>query len=142
MGQASVTQTIDAQADAVWNTVRSFGDMDKMLPELIAECEVTGSGEGATRVCTMKDGAKLSERLEKLDESGRALTYSVADGVLPMTGYSATVRVSDAGAGRTEVNWSATFTPAGASEQEVVGMLEGVYQAGIQQMQSMSTATA
>ncbi|MDH5526162.1 MAG: SRPBCC family protein [Nitrospirota bacterium] len=141
MTQVSVTETIEAPADAVWNTVRGFGNMDKVLPEMVAKCEVTGSGAGATRLCTFHDGMKLNERLESVDEAGCAITYSIEDNVMPFNGYLSTVRVRDAGGGKTEVNWSSTFSLNGITEAEATGMLEGVYRTGIGQLQRINAQT-
>ncbi|MFB3048098.1 MAG: SRPBCC family protein, partial [Nitrosopumilaceae archaeon] len=68
----AVKHTINAQADKVWDTLKSFDYVEKYNP-LVQKTEVEGSGVGATRICTFSqpDGStgKLSEKIESLDES-------------------------------------------------------------------------
>ncbi len=114
--------TINAQADKVWGTLKSFDYVEKYLP-LVQKTEVEGSGVGATRICTVSlpDGStgKLSEKIESLDESQKTITISLKDGVLPETGAVVTIKVRALDGNKTELDLSWTAEPKGISEDEL-----------------------
>ena len=76
-------------------------------------------------------GISIKERLEGLDEATKTYSYSIIEGPIPAKDYLATVTVSDAGSGRTQISWSCTFEPEGAPEADLVKLFEGIYQGGI-----------
>jgi hypothetical protein len=125
MPEARVTRTLAVPADALWKLVSSFGDTS-WLPAG-AQVTVHGSGPGMERRIATGPGKLIRERLESLDEKGRTLVYSIPENVpFPVTGYRATMRVRADGAG-SELDWSARFEPAGASEADARKAIEGMY---------------
>ena len=114
--------TINAPADKVWNTFKSFDYVEKYLP-LVQKTEVEGSGVGATRVCTIAqpDGTvgKLSEKIESLDESQKTITISLKDGVLPATNAIVTIKINASDGNETELDISCTAEPKGISEEDL-----------------------
>jgi carbon monoxide dehydrogenase subunit G len=114
--------TISAQADKVWDTLKSFDYVEKYLP-LVQKTEVEGSGVGATRICTfsLPDGStgKLSEKIESLDESQKTITISLKDGVLPATGAIVTTKVRALDGNKTELDISSTADPKGITEGDL-----------------------
>lgn len=138
MTEARVKKTINAPTEKVWKTIRDFDGIDRYLGA-VKSCTVEGSGEGAKRTCVLQDGVKINERLESLDEEKRTLSYSIidTDPPMPFTGYVGTVKVSDTGGDRTEVDWSGTFEVKGADEAEMVAMTEGLYGAAIDGLEKL-----
>jgi len=118
----AVKHTINAPADKVWATFKSFDYVEKYNP-LVQKTEVQGSGVGATRVCTFSqpDGntGKLSEKIESLDESQKIISISIADGVLPATNAVVTVKFNALDGNKTELDFSGTAEPKGASEEDL-----------------------
>ncbi len=118
----AVKYTINAQADKVWDTLKSFDYVEKYLP-LVQKTEVEGSGVGATRICTFSqpDGStgKLSEKIESLDESQKIISISIADGVLPATNTIVTLKVNALDGNKTELDFSGTAEPKGISEEDL-----------------------
>jgi len=114
--------TINAQADKVWDTLKSFDYVEKYLP-LVQKTEVEGSGVGATRICTfsLPDGStgKLSEKIESLDESQKTIRISLKDGVLPATNAMVTTKINALDGNKTELDISSTADPKGVSEEEL-----------------------
>ena len=114
--------TINAQADKVWDTLKSFDYVEKYLP-LVQKTEVEGNGVGATRICTIAqpDGStgKLSEKIESLDESQKTISISIADGVLPATNAMVTTKVNAVDGNKTELGLSWTAEPKGVSEDDL-----------------------
>jgi len=118
----AVKHTINAPADKVWETIKSFDYVEKYLP-LVQKTEVQGSGVGATRICTFSqpDGStgKLSEKLESLDESQKTISISIGEGLLPATNVISTVKVNALDGNKTELDLSWTAEPKGISEEDL-----------------------
>jgi len=118
----AVKHTINAPADKVWATFKSFDYVEKYNP-LVQKTQVQGSGVGATRICTFSqpDGntGKLSEKIESLDESQKIISISIADGVLPATNAIVTVKFNALDGNETELDFSGTAEPKGISEEDL-----------------------
>ncbi len=124
-----ITHTIRAPVDDVWRAISGIGGLDKWFP-IIATCEVTGNGIGATRVCGLADGAKLYETVKEIDDEARRFRYSIDDSPLPISGYLGTVEMHAVG-DDTELSWSAEFDVDPAARDAIVTMLEGALGDGI-----------
>ncbi len=134
MTNVSVKGIINASADDVWKTIRSFSEIEKYLP-LVKSSVTEGSGLGTKRTCTIAtpDGneAKINEEITNFDENAKSLTYEMAGfSPFPFENYKATVKVTDAGNNTCELEWSSTFDAKGP-EAEVTKMLNDVYVAAI-----------
>ncbi len=123
MGQISVNVSLPAAADEVWQVVKDFGGASRWLPG-IDSLKMTGSGVGAVRTVTYKDGSQAVERLESLSDDSRSLSFTILESSLPLEGYVASLTVRDLGPRGCEVEWYSTFGPKGATESEVTQMLE------------------
>ena len=111
--------------------MRDFGGVKRWSPG-VASCELEGSGVGAVR--TIKMGEMIiRERLEKIDEKARTLSYSIIEAPFPVRDYLATMQLSEPAAGRTKLAWSSTFESAGGlDENSLRDIFTGVYQQGIE----------
>lgn len=118
----AVKYTINAPADKVWATFKSFDYVEKYNP-LVQKTEVQGSGVGATRICTfsLPDGStgKLSEKIESLDESQKIISISIAEGVLPATNAIVTLKISALDGNKTELDFSGSAEPKEISEEDL-----------------------
>jgi len=90
MSADQVEIEIAAAPSAVWAVVGDFGAIGEMIPGL-----ESFRLEGDDRVIGMF-GMEIRERLISRDDDGRALTYSIVDGV-PIESHRATVSVVPAG---------------------------------------------
>jgi hypothetical protein len=108
MKQVSITQSVDASAEKVWNILRTGTNLDKWIP-FISACKLEGKGVGAKRICTTADGKVLKETILLVDDSNRSFKYRIDEqDVLPTKNYVGTVSVSE-NMGKTEVMWIADF---------------------------------
>jgi carbon monoxide dehydrogenase subunit G len=123
-----IEQEIRAAADAVWPVVSDFAGITRFMAGL-EKVEVQGQGIGAVRTVTVAGGNKLQERLESFDPKARSFSYSVLPGAVPVQNYLATVKLADAGAGRTRITWTARFDAPGLSEAQVGPLSKGMEQA-------------
>lgn len=134
MAQTTVKGHIKAPVARVWQVVSSFDTLEGYLAP-VASTRLSGSGEGAIRHCKMQDGADLTEQLDMLDEANTTMRYHGFEPMpLPLTNYVSTMKLSDDGKGGTDIDWSVTFEPKGASEAEVIGALQGLYEGGIAEL--------
>jgi hypothetical protein len=130
MGEIVVKEEVGASADAVWELVRDFGGVQGWS-SAIQSCEVEGEGIGAVRTLTMPGGLSLQERLEAFDDAGRRLQYAIIAGPLPFENYLATIEVREDGDACT-IDWSSTLDAKGVTDEQAVGIVEGIYTGGIQ----------
>ena len=130
MTTVTVSEDINASADAVWAALSDFAGIKVGGP--ITSFETTGSGVGMVRTIGM-GGGTVVERLDRHDATARVFAYSILneDSPLPVSGYSATVVITDKGDGTCNVNWSGTFSAKGAPEADAIKVVEGIYRGGI-----------
>jgi hypothetical protein len=132
-----VTREVAAPASTVWQTARDFAGITKFLPmfELVGTCE---NKVGTLR--TLKQGdAVFIERLEALDDVARLQRYAIVEAPIPIKNYVGEISVQDLGNNRSAITWSSTFLVDGAPENEVVSMVTGLYNAGIDQIEKLHT---
>ncbi len=92
----TVEQEISGNADAIWATISSGGDVHQWFP-IIQSCRLEGSGEGASRFCTMIDGNKLKERIVEVNHALRRFRYAIEQHPLPAQAVIASIDVRDTG---------------------------------------------
>ena len=129
MTEVKVVEDVNGPADKVWAAISDFGNIRVGGP--ITSVDVEGKGVGMVRTIGM-GGGRIVERLDWHDSTDRVFSYSIVndDCPLPVSGYSATVTVSDKGDGTSRVDWTGSFEPKG-SEAEASAIIEGIYRGGI-----------
>jgi hypothetical protein len=115
-------------ADRVWQLIGGFDALPDWLPYIPAS---TSSEGGRVRTLANPAGEAIVERLEAFNDKERYYSYSILQAPFPATEYCSTLRVKPAGETASVVEWSGSFTPAGASEQEVVQLFLGIYTDGL-----------
>ena len=90
---------------------------------------------GTIRRLHLVGGGELVEKLEA-SEDGKSYTYSIIEGPLPVKNYTSTLRITRNDKGETEVEWSSNFDPVG-SPQEAAEVMQGIYQAGLDNLKKM-----
>lgn len=130
MTTVTVSEDIDGKAADVWAVLSDFGGIKVGGP--ITSFEVEGEGVGMVRTIGM-GGGKVVERLDRHDARAKVFAYSIIndDCPLPVSGYSATVTITDSDDGTCHVDWTGTFEPKGASEADASKVVEGIYRGGI-----------
>lgn len=123
-------RTVPAPADQVWSDLRTFRGIERFLPP-IQRSEVDGDGPGAIRVCTMEDGGKLEERLERVDDDRRELEYSILDGPMPLENYRSTMQVREEGPSSCTVIWTCTFDALDGADAELETSMSQLYASGL-----------
>lgn len=146
-----VTKTIEinAPADKVWKIVGNF--QDASWHPAIEKTEGSGGNEaGAKRTLTLKGGGKIHETLTKADAAGRSLSYEITEvdvKVLPVTNYSATLKVEGEG-GKSVVTWRGAFyrgfmnndPPPELNDEAAVKAITGIYDSGLAAIKTAAEA--
>lgn len=133
MAKVDVKGTIAAPVADVWAVVGDFGKIAKWLPPLSDSGLLhgaTGGEVGDLRHCVIDGGPTLTESQTARSDADHSYSYAITEGALPLQNYRSTISLSAAG-DQTVVQWSSTFDPDPGEEDNVTGMIEGVYQAGI-----------
>lgn len=133
MAKVSMSLPLGVSADEVWKMIGGFNALPDWHPAV--EKSVLEEA-GQVRRLGLVGGGEIVERLESVNEHERVYSYTIESGPLPVSGYRATIRVRDED-GKATVEWSSDFTPAGASEQDAVAAIQGVYQAGLDNLKKM-----
>ncbi|MEY2932061.1 MAG: hypothetical protein RL033_2810 [Pseudomonadota bacterium] len=129
MAKVDERQALAASADEVWRLIGGYDALSEWHPAV--ERSVP-EDSGRMRRLSLRGGGVLLERLQTFSERERHYAYTIEEGPLPVAGYRSTLSVRDRGASRgCEVFWSGEFTPAGASEADAVGVIRGIYRAGL-----------
>ena len=130
MTTVKVVEKVPASAADVWALLGDFGGIK--ISGMIKSFEVEGEGVGAVRTIGLGDGTVV-ERLDRYDARQRILTYSITndDCPLPVSSYSATIKIADDGDGSRTVDWTGTFEPKGVPEEQASAVVEGIYTGGI-----------
>jgi hypothetical protein len=129
MAKVDESQALGASADEVWRLIGGYDALSEWHPAV--ERSVL-EDSGRMRRLSLRGGGLLLERLQTFSERERHYAYTIEEGPLPVAGYRSTLSVRDRGPARgCEVCWSGEFTPAGASEADAVGVIRGIYRAGL-----------
>ena len=124
MAEIVIERDFTASADAVWEKLGNFAELEWMPG--VSSVDVEGEGLGALRKIAMGP-ATIVERLEAHDAAGRSLSYSITEGPIPVENYLATITVTPKGDG-CHVDWSAKFVvPEGIPADAIAPGLEGAY---------------
>ena len=115
--------TIQAPVDAIWQVISDFRAACHYLA-MVVNCTVEGEGVGALRTLTNADGTTIVERLDALDQAAHRLSYTLLTDT-PFGNCLTTMALHDLDPGQAELEWSATFQPAGLPASEAMEMLEG-----------------
>jgi carbon monoxide dehydrogenase subunit G len=123
MGSGTAVIDIDASADQVWKVAGDFGGIGAWMPG-IESCRV----EGDDRIIAMM-GMTITERLVAKDDTGRSLTYTIADGA-PVESHQATITVIPTGE-TSHVTYDVAATP-----DEMSDLMVGLYQQALEALKA------
>jgi|SRR5450631_3130224 mxaD protein len=146
----SKTVTIDAPATKVWHMVKDFDGLNTWHPAVATDEIVEGKNNaaGAVRVLTLKGGGTIKEKLLVFNTAGRSFKYAIVEGVLPVSGYTATLVVKPAGKNKSSVTWTGHFKrknvgenpPDNENDKTAVDTISGVYQGGLDNLKKIAEA--
>ncbi len=123
MAERTAEIDVEGSPEAVWALVGDFGGIAGWMPGM-ESCRL----EGDNRILDTM-GMTITEKLVARDESARAITYSIVDGV-PVESHEATITVSPAGTG-SHVTWEVDAVP-----DEMADLMQTIYQQSLEALKS------
>jgi hypothetical protein len=136
MAKITMHTKVNVPAAQLWSMVGGFNALPAWHPG-VEKSEVEGAGKGSLRTLKIAGGGEVVERLELLNETERVYAYSIVKGPLPVADYLSELRVKDNRDGTSTLQWSSTFLPVGVPETEAVKVIEGMYQAGFDNLKKI-----
>ena len=137
MAKVSMSTQLAVAPETLWSLIGGFNALPEWHPA-VEKSEVDGEGVGSTRTLSLVGGGTVVERLDRVDDDERVYTYSITNSPLPISNYTATIRVREQADGsQCVVEWSSEFEPSGAPEGDAVSAIQGIYQAGLENLKKM-----
>ena len=132
MAKVHETVTLRGSVDDVWAAIGGFNNLPQWHPAVTSSTLEEG---GRVRRLQLANGASLVERLHSFSERERSYGYSIEAGPLPVSRYHSKVHVCEpSGGGGCRVEWSGEFAPDGVPESEAIGIITGIYRAGLDRL--------
>jgi lambda repressor-like predicted transcriptional regulator len=137
MPKVNSSTALPVPAKTVWAVIGNFNALPDWHPAV--EKSELKKADGATlRKLSLVGGGTIEEKLEQVNDKERLYTYSIVSGPLPVSNYTATLRVSDNDGGKgCTVEWSSDFEAKGAPDSAAVEAISGIYEAGFANLKAM-----
>jgi len=137
MAKVFVSTVIGAPVGQVWPVVRDFNGLPAWTPfaaESRIEMGAPADQIGCVRNFSLKDGARLRERLLALSDYDFSMTYSILESPMGVEDYVATLSLKPVTDGdRTYIEWTAKFRAPAGNDQELITFIgENVFHAALQ----------
>ncbi|MGQ0658598.1 MAG: SRPBCC family protein [Chromatiales bacterium] len=135
MATVSMSTWLPVPIDQVWRLIGGFNTLAEWHPAFQKSDLQDG---GRVRRLQLAGGGNIIERLESFSENEHMYTYLIEQGPLPVANYKATIKVrQEPGKTGCTVEWSSEFVPSGAPENDAVAAIQGVYQAGFENLKKL-----
>lgn len=126
---AHYSKETSAAPAAAWAAIGDFCGISAWHPAL-EKCEISQKDGKTFRTLHLKGGGTVLEQLVEQNDKTMTQTYTIIDGVLPVSNYKSTLKVVPQGKGAV-YDWSGQFDAKNASDADAVKTMTGVYAAGV-----------
>lgn len=122
---------------ALWTKFGGWCSIQEWHPA-IAKCEESKDGDDTFRTLTLKDGAKIKEKL--LESTDQRYRYAIIESPLPVKDYEAQFTLTPDDDDEDEINfaWSAVFKAEGKPDKEVRDIISGIFQDGLDSIKKLA----
>lgn len=132
MTEVNLSTYLSVSPEKVWELIGQFNALADWHPAV----EKSTLEEGGTvRKLSLVGGGEIVEKLLPTDEE-HTYEYSIVSSPLPVMNYTGRIKVIKEGDGA-KVQWSSNFEPSGASENEAIDTVAGIYKAGFDNLKKM-----
>ncbi len=137
MAKVSSSTELPVPAKTVWDVIGNFNALPDWHPA-VAKSEIKKEDGSTLRKLSLMGGGTIEEKLEQINDKERLYTYSILSGPVPVSNYTATLRVREGKDGKgCVVEWSSEFDAKGAPEGDAVAAISGIYEAGFENLKRM-----
>ena len=113
----------------IWAIAGAFCQIQDWHPA-VAKCEEVKEGDVVFRNLTLKDGAKIKEKLTGTEDL--AYSYEIVESPLPVKNYKSKLWMEvDDEPDRTIIYWQSDFDANGASDDEAKKIITGILGDGV-----------
>ena len=113
----------------IWAEAGGFCAIKTWHPA-VAECEETKEGDVTFRTLTLKDGAKIKEKLTGTEDI--SYSYEIVESPLPVKNYSSKLWMEeDDEPDRSVIYWQSEFDANGVSDEEAQKIIKGILGDGV-----------
>lgn len=134
MATVNLSTDINISAEELWQLIGGFNALPDWHPA-VEKSEL--QNEGNQRTLSLVGGGSIVETLERLDDNERVYSYEIIDSPFPVANYKSSLKVTENDDGKASVEWSSEFDADGAPEQDAIDVIQGVYQAGFDNLKKM-----
>lgn len=138
--KAEAEVVINAPVETVWKLVSDFGAIGGWHPD-VKSVSATGEGPGAERVLVLEKG-EITDGLDEVVPAEHHIAYRLSKEnveAFPVSFYTATLTVTDAGAGKSKVQWAArlyrgdtsNFPPDELNDEAATTAMAGFFEDGL-----------
>lgn len=122
---------------ALWQRFGSWCAIKDWHPA-IADCVASKEGDAEYRTLTLKDGAKIKEKLT--DRQDFLYKYQIIESPLPIKNYEAQFALTPDDDDEDEINfaWSAVFDADGKPDEEAQATISGIFKDGLDSIKAMT----
>jgi len=136
MARVNMSSAYPVSPEAIWKIIGGFNSLPNWHPA-VTKCDIETEGNITLRRLHLIGGATILEKLEKSEDDGQSYSYSIVESPFPVTNCSATITVKESESGGSVIEWSSEFEAEGVPENEATKALEGMYQAGLDNLSKM-----
>lgn len=123
----TIKQTIDAPAEKVWDTLRSFENPERFVP-IVKSSTIQRAENSTQRSCTVQLGdqeGQLVERLDLIDDEHKALEFTMVEAPPPFNGIKTRWEIVTLSDDASEVNIDVNIE---TENSEIIKTTEGIFQ--------------
>lgn len=132
MTTVSMSTALYVPITVAWNIIGNFNGLPAFVPVVI-HSKTEGTGAGAVRTLTLRDGSQVKEKLEEISVGAPwKLSYSIVSSPLPVTDYHATMELSELGTNGCMLTWSGSFVPYMVKESVAYEVIQDIYHMGFE----------
>jgi len=135
MAAVTMSTYLPVPIDQVWRLIGGFNALPDWHPAVEKSDLEDG---GRVRRLQLSGGGSIIERLESFNENEHMYSYTIEQGPLPVANYKSTIKIrQEPGKPGCTVEWSSEFAPSGAPEPDAIKVIQGVYQAGFDNLKKL-----
>lgn len=120
--------------DKAWAAIGDFCGIKDWHPEVVS-CELQIDGASRVRTLTLRDGTKFVEKEASWNDRGRAYSYTILEGPLPVSNTTSMIKVLATERGKVNLFWTSSFKPVG-SAADAKKSLSDFYIAGLRSLKA------
>lgn len=142
MPEVSETLTVDVPISDVWKLIGGFETMHSWHPAISAS-EIFERGGIMHRRLTLTSGDTIEESMDEHSDEAKSYSYTMTDfGPLPLSAYSATLSVTPADNGGSEISFAGTFEVKSVPNFVVAKAVSKIFRSGLDGIANHFTASA